>query len=158
MADHRRTQKRDHNPKGLHGIWSHGVANGYYGGSHDLRLVFLPYGRGSFCHDGWWRYRLITFYWHVTPNYSMQFLAQKSVAETNPGLLKLTVSLEPISLTWDDQQQMPRLRVPIQDEPNDYYRISSNLKLAREYLEPDDWGGCCFPFLGTWDSEGEEAT
>ena len=133
---------RYNNPQCLHGIWSHGVANGYYGGSHDFRFVFLPSGRGSFCHDGWWRYRLITFYWHVTPDQSIQLIAQKGTASAWPDSLQLNVALEPIKLTWSDEQQMQQLIVPISDEPNDYYRVSRDLALAAEYLTPDDCGGC----------------
>lgn len=146
---------RYNTPEFLYGIWSHGVANGYYGGSHDYRFVFLPSGCGSFCHDGWWRYRLITFYWHVTPDQSIQLLAQQGTG-SNFGPLKLSVPREPIRLTWNRKHKMNQLIIPVEDEPHDYYRVSCNLTLAAEYLTPGKWGGCCFPYNGSWDSLDEE--
>ena len=132
---------RYHNPTEFVGVWSHGVAHQYFEGSHDFRFVFLPDGRGSFCHDGWWRYRLVEFYWHVTPADAMQLIAQSATVDTTPHS-PLALPLIPVSIAPDDSLGVQKLTIPLTDEPNDYWLVSRDPVVAAEVLVPDNAGAC----------------
>lgn len=140
MAPIKRPLKGFHNPDFLCGIWFSSEP----GGSSDFRFVFLPSGLGSFCHFGWWRYRLVTFYWHVTPNESLQLIAQKDIHSQMPtmGPERLNVSLLPIRVYQDEPHQVTKLTLPIQDAPRDYALVSKDMRLAEQALMPDEWGIC----------------
>ncbi len=132
---------RYHNPTEFVGVWSHGVAHQYFEGSHDFRFVFLPDGRGSFCHDGWWRYRLVQFYWHITPSRALQLIAQNAIISAWPHS-PLQIPLSAVSTTLDDSIGLQQLTIPLVDEPNEYWRVSSDAKVAADLLAPDDVGAC----------------
>ena len=134
---------RYNNPIDLCGVWSHGVANGYYGYSHDMRLVFLPDGRGSYCHDGWWRYRLYEFYWHVTPKEQIQFISIEATEDMQMNGYRFPRIVDSYSITMDDELQLAKLQI---DELDDgFHLVCNDLELAKTYLTPDDGGYCGEP-------------
>jgi hypothetical protein len=126
----------------LVGHWSHGVAHGYYGGSHDFSLVFLSDGRGAFIHDGWWTYRYGTFHWKIRGG--VLALAGQRYADPQRYTERRCLRLEGVvRASYDPGQQRERLDVPLVDEPNDYYLISRDVAetdLHLEYLRIGDGG------------------
>ena len=127
---------RYNNPKELCGVWSHGIAHNYYGHSHDMRLVFLPDSRAAYCHDGWGRYQLNTFYWHVTPQRQIQFLG----VQINGPFGYFPKQVETFEISRNSNLGLRKLTVDVLDF--DYYLVCPDLQLAEEYLEPDELG-CC---------------
>ena len=131
------------NPIELCGVWSHGVSHGYYGYSHDMRLTFLPDGRGSYCHDGWWRYRLYEFYWHVTPKRQIQFIAIQATHDTETDRYYFPKIINHYSIAMDEELQLSKLEIDQLD--NEYHLVCKDLELAKTFLTPDEGGRCGEP-------------
>ncbi len=120
----------------LVGHWSHGVAHGYYGGSHEYAIVLLADGRGSFIHDGWWTYRYASFRWTID---GMKLaVTQQRYREISMGMGNGRRSLQiegPVSIRFDTVHQRERLDIPLVDEPNDFYLITRDVGEADLHLE-----------------------
>ena len=94
---------------------------------------------------------MISFYWHVTPNGSIQLLGQQIVGTNWITPHRISIPLSPTTIDWDKAQQMRRMRLPLVDEPSIYYCVSADMGLAEEYYMPNECGGCTFPYIGSYD-------
>jgi len=108
-------------PKQLIGLWSHGVAHGYYGGSHDVRLALLPDGRGAFIHDGWFTYTYGLFQWQLDGS-QLRLSHQRFQSHASLGTRILQIA-GLIVLSFDEPEQRERLDIPFVNETNDYYLL-----------------------------------
>jgi hypothetical protein len=118
----------------LVGHWSHGIAHGYYGGSHDFSLVLLADGRGSFTHDGWWTYRFAAFRWRLDG--TRLFITEQRYSDPQRFSTKRCLQIDgPLSLQFDSAQQRNRLDLPLVDEPHDFYLVNRNVIEADLHLE-----------------------
>jgi len=119
----------------LVGHWSHGVAHGYYGGSHDFSLVLLADGRGSFIHDGWCTYRFASFQWSIEAG-TLVISTQRFCAFSPMGHDRRCLQIGgSVSLRFDSTQQRERLDIPLADEPSDFYLVTRDVREADLQLE-----------------------
>jgi hypothetical protein len=108
----------------LIGAWSHGVANSSQNGSHDFRLILLPDGRGSFWHDGWWRYRYFSFRWQFQNDRLQLHDQQLIVQDWDAGTGKLDLNNAPLNLVFDSKLNRECLIIPFINEPNEYWLLT----------------------------------
>jgi hypothetical protein len=124
----------------LIGHWSHGIAHGYYGGSHDFSLVFLRDGRGAFIHDGWWTYRYSSFRWTLRKG----VLVLSDQRYTDPqgfSQSRCLMVAGPVIASHDAAQARERIDVPLVGEPHDYYLLTRDVAEADLHLEHLAAGG-----------------
>ena len=130
----------------LCGHWSHGIAHGYYGGSHDFRFIFLPDGRGAFVHDGWFPYRYASFCWRIRDD-ALVLTGQRYRVFSSMGDEKRCLQvLGPLSLRFDSAHQRECLEIAIAGEPADYYLVTRDVQerdLQPELLASDMADGVC---------------
>ncbi len=116
------------------GYWSHGIAHGYYGGSHEYRLILLEDGRGAFIHDGWWVYRYGAFQWNRC-NETIT-LTQQRFIDGAMGTGNRCLRLDGRALlSFDKALERERMDVPLIGEPHDYYLITRDVTEANLHLE-----------------------